>query len=257
MIPWFQYITVYIGPIPIQVWGFFVALGIVCGSILMYRLVKRHLGKTVADKAMDLATYTIVSAIVFSRIFHIVFYNLDFFLADPLEILRVWHGGFSSYGGFFGALLVIFWYYKKKHFPQKMHVYEVLDYFAIGTLVGWIIGRIGCFMIHDHMGKPCDCFLAIQTPDGPRLEMALLEILCLLPLAIVFYLLYRRKMPQGFFLALLGIYYGVVRFVLDFFRATDIFGADARYFSLTPAQYFSIIVLLVSANFMRLLYKRA
>jgi phosphatidylglycerol:prolipoprotein diacylglycerol transferase len=92
------------------------------------------------------------------------------------------------------------------------------------------------------MGRPCDCFLAIDSPDGPRLEMAIFEIIGLLPLAILFYLKRNKRVSERWFTATLFIYYGVLRFILDFFRATDIAAADARYLGLTPAQYFGILL---------------
>lgn len=257
MIPWFQFTTVHLGPVPIQVWGFFVAVGMLVGSYILYKKSLAAFGKKDAEKIMDVALSAIISGLIVSRLFHIVFYNPLPFLADPMEVFRVWHGGFSSYGGFVGALLAIVWFYKKKGFPKKENLLKVLDYFAMGTLAGWMFGRVGCFMIHDHMGMPCDCALAIQTPDGPRLEMAFLELLCLIPLVITFWFFSKKNMPEGFFIGLLGAYYGAVRFVLDFFRATDITGADARYFGLTPAQYFSMIVLLLCSRFLYKLYRRS
>ncbi len=113
---------------------------------------------------------------------------------------------------------------------------------AFVALYGWMIGRIGCVMIHDHMGKPCDCWIAIRSPDGPRLEMSILEIVGLLPLAIIFFVSRKKKNPDGWYLGLVLIYYGSLRFILDFFRATDLANADTRYLGLTPAQYFSIVM---------------
>jgi phosphatidylglycerol:prolipoprotein diacylglycerol transferase len=75
--------------------------------------------------------------------------------------------------------------------------------------------------------------------------MALLEILALLPLALVFFFSRKKQKPQGWFTSVLFIYYGIMRFILDFFRATDIAGADARYFGLTPGQYSALVLIIV------------
>ena len=110
-----------------------------------------------------------------------------------------------------------------------------------------MVGRVGCFMIHDHLGTHSTCPFAIQTPGGPRLEMALLEILGLIPLALLFYLFRKKKLPSGWYTAVLFLYYGVLRFILDFYRATDIPGADARYVGLTPGQYAGMMLVLIGA----------
>ncbi len=238
MIPWFQYNVVYLGPLPLQVWGFFVACGIALSLILLYRFGKKK--GFDPSQLLDHAVWIIIVGLIFSRIFHIVFYEPAFYISNPLEIIKIWHGGLSSYGGFVGAIIGFFLFAKKRKIDRKKFL-KISDLVGWTAIFGWIIARVGCFMIHDHMGKPCDCFLAINTPDGPRLEMAFLEILALLPLAILFIFLRNKKMPEGWFISVLAIYYGITRFVLDFFRATDIAQADARYFGLTPAQYFSMV----------------
>ncbi len=245
MIPWFQYNVVYIGPIPIQVWGTFVALGMGLSLWIVYRYAKRY--NLDANKLLDLGFWMIVFGVIFARVFHIAFYEPAFFLANPGDIIKVWHGGMSSFGGFFGALIP-FYFFREKYGITKKNIKDIGDLVSFSALFGWIVGRIGCVMIHDHMGKPCDCFLAIQAPDGPRLEMALLEILGLLPLAILFIISWKKKKPAGWYTSWLLIYYGALRFILDFFRATDIAQADARYLGLTPAQYFAILLFIVGVR---------
>lgn len=66
-----------------------------------------------------------------------------------------------------------------------------------------------------------------------------------MPLALVFIILRNKEMPKGWFLSALFVYYGVLRFILDFFRATDIQQADARYLGLTPGQYFGILLVAI------------
>jgi phosphatidylglycerol---prolipoprotein diacylglyceryl transferase len=242
MIPWFQYNVVQLGPLPIQVWGTFVALGMMVSLYIIKK--KADAQKLNSEALLDLGFWMIISGVFFSRVFHVVFYEPQFFIQHPAELVKIWHGGLSSFGGVFGAGLA-FYFLRKKYHVTKDIFWKVADIVGFSALFGWIIGRIGCVMIHDHMGKPCDCFLAIQTPDGPRLEMALLEILALLPLAIVFYVGRKTKKKEGWYARALFIYYGAIRFVLDFFRATDIAQADVRYFGLTPAQYAAIVLIAI------------
>jgi phosphatidylglycerol:prolipoprotein diacylglycerol transferase len=239
MIPWFQYTVVHIGPVPIQVWGFFVALGMV---LTFWILAKRAPMYGIQKEGiLDAAFLMIFFGLVFSRLFHVFFYEFGYYAAHPIDIFKIWQGGLSSFGGLCGAG-VGFWYAVRKKKIAKEKLLKAADLLGFAALFGWIVGRIGCFMIHDHMGRPCDCFLAINTPDGPRLEMALLEILALLPLALIFFIARKKSMPEGWFVSVLFVYYGLARFILDFFRATDIEVADVRYLGLTPAQYFAILL---------------
>lgn len=250
MIPWFQETVWYIGPIPIQVWGFFVALGMLLALLILRR--RAHSLKIQPELVLDLAFTMIVSGLMFARLFHVFFYEPAFYAAHPLEIVKIWHGGLSSFGGLFGAVLAFVLFWKKKKLPSE--VLRVADLLSFAALFGWMLGRVGCVMIHDHLGKPCDCWFAIQTPDGTeRLEMSMLEIAGLLPLALLFFLARKKPKPDGWFTFVLLGYYSTIRFVLDFWRATDIPGADTRSLGLTPAQYASIVIVVL----LGVLYKSA
>jgi prolipoprotein diacylglyceryltransferase len=90
-----------------------------------------------------------------------------------------------------------------------------------------------------------------------------MEILGLIPLAVLFFVVAKRekklvatgRLPrpagegggEGWFTGLLFVYYGALRFILDFWRARDIVGADVRYLGLTPAQFFAIVLVLIGA----------
>jgi len=247
MLPWFQYTTVYIGPIPLQVWGFFVAFGMVVTMYIINKEAKRR--SMNAEILLDVSLKMIISGVVFARLFHVFFYEPSYFLVNPLEIIAIWHGGLSSFGGVFGAALAFFWALKKgKIQKERLPLYG--NIIAYAALFGWMIGRIGCVMIHDHLGAPCNCVLAFDSPEGKRLDMAFLEILALLPLAIVFVVL-RKKQITHLFVPLLFVYYGCVRFVLDFWRADPSFATgDVRYLGLTPAQYFAMVLVVVGAVYL-------
>jgi phosphatidylglycerol:prolipoprotein diacylglycerol transferase len=190
-----------------------------------------------------MAMWMIVLGLVFSRLFEVVFYDPAFYFSQPLEIVKIWHGGLSSFGGLIGAVIAFFAFARRKKL-DKAYLYKIVDVFSFSAVFGWIVGRIGCLMIHDHWGAHSACPLAIVTPSGPRLEMAMLEILGMLPLALLFWWSRNKEKPQGWYTAILFIYYGILRFVLDFYRATDISGSDARYFGLTPGHYSGILLLL-------------
>lgn len=246
MIPWFQFTVVHLGPIPIQVWGFFVALGMVVSLLLLQNKTNNNPAQ---KKILDSAFWIIIWGFIGARLGHIIFYEPQYFLSNPIDIFKIWQGGMSSFGSFLGAGLSFFYYFKK----NKFNVRELGDTFLLVSLPGWMIGRVGCFMIHDHLGAHSTCPLAIMTPDGPRLDMALLEILGLIPLAIWVYFSRKKKFASGTVSMIILAYYSALRLILDFWRATDIANSDARYSGLTPAQYFSIIILLFAGwHFLKL-----
>lgn len=240
MIPYFEWKTILLGPLTIQVWGMWVAFGVLL-ALYIVDIRAKQLKLKRREFLLDMSLWMIVSGIIFSRIFEILFYAPQFYFSHPFEMIQIWHGGLSSFGGFFGAAFAFFIFTKRKKI-STVELYKIGDILSFAALYGWMVGRIGCFMIHDHWGAHANCPLAMQTPDGPRLEMAFLEILGLIPLAIIFYFNRKKERPFSSFTGIAFMYYAVLRFVLDFFRATDILAFDSRYFGLTPGHYSAILL---------------
>ncbi len=242
MIPWFQFSTINLGPLQLQVWGLLVSLGMLIAVMIVWKKSRPEVMNT--DLLMDLVIAITVFGLIFSRIFYILFYQPAYYAADLWQVLKLWQGGLSSFGGLFGGLFGFLLVIKLKKI-EKARILKIADLISYGALFGWLVGRVGCLMIHDHLGIRFNSIFSIVTPDGPRLEMALIEIILLMPLAIVF-LVYREKFStSGIYFATLLTYYASLRFILDFFRAYDIIPSDPRFFGLTPAQYFSLISMVV------------
>ena len=243
MIPFFQFDIINLGPVVIQVWGLFVSLGIASALTFSYFLCKKYLLS--GELILDIGIWTIIGAFIMARVFHIVFYNPVYFVSNPSEIIQIWHGGASSLGGFVGAGLAMWIFAKKRKFTLK----ELLPYFDIGALglwLGWGIGRIGCFLIHDHPGTLTSFFLGVKYPDGARFDLGLMESILGFVLFIIFYFLFKKliKIHWGLTAILSFGSYAVVRFFLDFLRVpSSVFGGDTRYGYLTPAQWGMVAML--------------
>lgn len=236
MIPYFQYNSILLGPITIQVWGIFVSLGLLVGVIFAYWLARKYFLS--GEVVLDLAVWLLIGGFLMARLFHVVFYEPVYYIINPLDSFKFWQGGASSLGGFVGAGLAAWLFFKRRHFKLK----EVLPYLDIGVLslwLGWGIGRVGCLMIHDHPGRLTNFFLGVNFPAGARYDMGLLDSL-LVFLLFIFYLLFFKKLIRLHW-GLVAIFsfmdYALVRFFLDFLRATDLSQSDIRYWHLTPAQW--------------------
>lgn len=233
MIPYIEFTSFTIGAITIQVWGTFVALGILFGTWLSARFAKRR--GLDPNHIYNGAFWIILSAFIGARAMHVLFYDLAFYASNPAEIIMVWHGGFSVIGGFIGAIVAYLLYARRHHFSAIHYA----DSFLYGLPGGLAIGRIGCFLIHDHPGTATDFFLGVRNENGigafhdHGLYLAINGFL----MAIVFAILAKKKRSEGFFIKLFLIWYGIVRFTLDFWREVD-----ATYFGVTPAQYVSFLM---------------
>ena len=233
MIPWFEYQSINAGFLKLNVWGIFVSLSFIVGMVVAYFELKKR--KLDASRIYDLAFWIIFSAIIGGRLLYAA-EHFSFFSAAPLDILKLWQGGMSIYGGFLGAILASVIYLKK----HKLDFWQYADAVVFGLPLGLFIGRLGCFLIHDHPGAKTDFFLGVNYPGGVRHDLGLYDALLGLIIFLVFLFLHRREWFSGFYVATFFASYGAARFLLDFLRADDLVGADPRYFGLTLAQYLSI-----------------
>jgi phosphatidylglycerol:prolipoprotein diacylglycerol transferase len=238
MIPWFQYQSISLGFLKLNVWGIFVSLGLIVGMAVAYFELKRK--KLDAARVYDLAFWIILSALIGARLLYIA-EHLNFYLSAPLDILKLWQGGMSIYGGFIGAIFACLIYLKK----NRLDFWQYADAVIFGLPIGLFIGRIGCFCIHDHPGVKTDFFLGVNFPDGVRHDLGLYDSLLGLFIFLVFLFFHRRERSSGFYVSVYAICYGAIRFFLDFLREANILGADPRYFGLTLAQYLSVILFAV------------
>jgi phosphatidylglycerol:prolipoprotein diacylglycerol transferase len=116
------------------------------------------------------------------------------------------------------------------------------------------VARIGCAVVHDHPGVRSNAWFAVAFPDGPRLDMGLIDAVLLALITVLLYALARKRRPDGVLMGVLAVTYCVPRFFLDFFRARDLSFVDGRILGLTPAQWITPVLvaagvyLLVSAR---------
>lgn len=242
MIPYVQFTTFHLGPIPIHVWGLMVSLGILAATWVAAKMAKsRGLNPAIM---WDLAFWVIIASFVGARLVHVLYAPIYYF-EHPFAILEVWRGGLSIMGGFIGAVIVGVLYLRKKH----LDVLGYCDSAVFGLPLGLFIGRIGCFLIHDHPGTLTNFVLGVKYPDGIRHDHGLYLSLNGLMLFLLFLWLARKRAKTGTYLIVFLVWEGTVRFFLDFLRATDGTIVDVRYLGLTPAQYVSLMMFGVGMMF--------
>ncbi len=214
----------------IDIFGVVSAVAVFVGAVVAAKMAREY-AKVPDQPLRDVVPWAVGFGLIGGHFMHIFAYHPEL-LVDVWVVFRVWDG-LSSMGGVLGALLGIFIYFRRVKVPLTPY----LDPLALGTSVGWSIGRFGCFLVHDHPGVRTDFPLAVDFPGGPRHDLGLYDMFVLLTIAAVLFIVKRRKPPQGTLMALLAILYTVPRFFLDFIRASDLSFVDRRYAGLTPGQY--------------------
>lgn len=238
VIPNWYLTTIWLGSIPIQVWGMFVALGF---GVAIWLTVRRCLRAGMDPKdVVDFAVWAIVASMIGARLVY-VFEEIPYYASHPFEIFAIWTGGLSSYGGFLGAIVTAIVFVRRR----RLNFRRFADLLAVQLPLGWFIGRLGCYSIHDHAGIPCNGAWCVPFPDGTRrLDMGLLDGLGALVIYPILLWIGRKPRPPGMLIGILSAWYGLQRFALDFLRATpDVIAGTPKYFGLTLAQYLSILLL--------------
>jgi len=195
----------------------------------------------------NLFLFIVLSSVLGSRLFHVLFEDLSYYLSHPSKILAVWEGGYTLYGAILASTLAIVLYTRYK----KINFLAFADIAAASAALGVAIGRVGCFAAGCCWGRPTtlpwgvvfsnpDTFSEIRnTPLHPT---QLYESFGALVLFL--YLLWRferrRYIGQIFFHAI-G-FYALLRFAVEYFRGDDyrgyLFGGVISY-----SQFVSLVIL--------------
>lgn len=173
----------------------------------------------------DLILYAVAGIILGGRMGYVLFYNLPYFLDNPLEIFALWQGGMSFHGGLLGVLGA-FYFFARRHKTSWM---ALMDLLAAAAPIGLFFGRCTNFINGELYGRTTTSALGMVFPHGgsvPRHPSQLYEAaLEGLVLFIILFLvatrtkaLHYRGLVGGLFLA--G--YGVSRFIIEFFREPDV-----------------------------------
>jgi phosphatidylglycerol---prolipoprotein diacylglyceryl transferase len=186
-----------------------------------------------AEQAERLLTWIILGVILGGRLGYVLFYDLPTYLADPLQIIRVWEGGMSFHGGFAGVVIAAIWFCRREGIPML----PMGDLLAIAVPVGLMLGRLANFINAELWGRPTDMPWGVIFPGAAaqtcpqlvgacarhpsQLYQAALEGLLLA--VVLIWLAFRRgwfKRPG----ALMGVFlagYGIARFLVEFVRQPD------------------------------------
>ena len=184
---------------------------------------KNHASLGISKDTCDTIILLVMIAGLFGgRIFHIIFYQLDYFLTNPLEIIRLDKGGMSIHGGLVGGILAIVLLAKKYNFK----IFKLTDIIVIPLSLVLAFGRIANFVNQELVGKITTSSLGVvfpQVDQENRFPSQLFEsIKNMVTFQILLYLHYAKKLTPGILTALFIILYNGLRFIVDFTREPEV-----------------------------------
>lgn len=229
---------------------YYYSLCILLGVIVAYILITREGKKQGLPKEFisDLIFYTLIIGILGARVYYCVF-NLDYYLANSSEILKIYNGGLAIHGGVIAGLIFVYFYTKKKN----ISFIKILDIVAPAVIIAQSFGRWGNFFNQEAHGgiTTYQNLKNMHIPEfiinGMHIEgkyyyptFFFESIWCLIGFIILMITRKNKNLRKGFQIGFYFIWYGIGRFFIEAFRTDSL-----MFFGLKIAQIVSLIGIII------------
>ena len=215
-----------LGPLTLHGYGLVIGIAIVTAIwVTEWGLKRQHVDPS---RFTAMALIAVAAGFVGARLYHVAS-ELDHFLEEPADIVKVWEGGLGIYGGVLLGAAVGLWIAPRFGIPRR----AAADAAAVGIPVAQAIGRIGNYLNQELYGSPFDGAWALEVDRARRpLDYAheatfhptfLYEALGSLAVAAVMLVLLTRwnSRPRGILLPLYVSAYSLVRMLVEPMRIDD------------------------------------
>jgi len=237
-----------IGDFAIYTYGLTMALAFVIAFGWVFQEAKRN-GENL-DDFYNICLIALVGGVIGARLLYIITTWREF-SGHPLRMLNLREGGLVWYGGVILVVAMIWGYARRR----DMSFYRISDIMSAPLVVGLAVGRLGCLMSGCCYGCPTDLPWGIRYPVSPMLpaEIAgvkvhpspIYEMIGALAIAGIVTVLQRRKTREGQPTWAMFLLYGVLRYVLEFFRGDELRGFVIPGY-MSTSQFISIPLVIIS-----------
>ena len=246
----------FLSPVAFELFGLTIrwySISYILGFIYFYFFAYHNLKQFGLDKKKleDLFFYLFISVIVGGRLGYAIFYNLNFYIQNPIEIFKVWQGGMSFHGALIGIILTTIIFSIKKN----ISIFKLSDLLSITAPFGIFLGRISNFLNKELIGRPTEFFLSVRYPNEDfyrhisQIYEAIFEGLIPAILLLLFY--YKFKVKNGIITSFFLINYGLSRIIIENFRVPDI-QVGLKFNLLSQGQLLSIPIVILGFYFLYL-----
>ena len=204
--------------------------GIFSAYFYLLKLIAQPGAPIARRHADDLIYYASLGVILGGRVGYILFYNLGYYLANPLDMLKLWDGGMSFHGGVLGVTLGILYLARK----NGLNWLRIHDYVACCVPPGLFFGRLANFVNHELWGAQTNVPWAVRFPEviagitilGPprhpsQLYEAALEGLLLFAILWTMFWKTQARYEPGKLVGAFIFFYGIFRFGIEYVREPD------------------------------------
>ncbi len=192
-------------------------------SLLKWQVVR---GGGNADDAGDFIVYGVLGVLIGARLGHVLFYDLDKALRDPIWVFKIWTGGLASHGAVVGLITVMWLFCKQRGIPFL----EGADRFSFSATLGATLVRVGNLMNSEIVGRRTDQTWGFQFPRYDHglavipyrypTQLAEIALGCTVMAALYFIdkRLGEEKRPRGALIASFFALYFSGRFFIEFYK---------------------------------------
>lgn len=202
-------------------YGLLYLAGFLLAWALLPKLQKYRQLSLSADDWSGLLSAAVLGVILGGRLGFVLFYEPAYFVAHPIEIFQVWHGGMSSHGGFLGVTVALLIALRNKTIDDKLRLADVV---VTPIALGLMLGRVGNFINQELYGTITTLPWGIVVPgeEGLRHPTQLYAMVKDLLIAALCFLHVRRAGARnGETLALFLMLYSTLRLLVEHFRVQD------------------------------------
>lgn len=210
-----------IGELTIPTYSFLIGLAVIYASVSLYFIAAKE--KAPRNRLPGLIGFTIFSGLLFARLFHVIFYDWDYYQSNLWEIPQIWKGGLASHGGALGFVLGIVIHTR---FWGNIWYWWLFDRIAIIIPFAAALIRLGNFANSEIYGKISNCSFCLvfqQVDPFPRYPVQLMEAGAYFLTGIILWRLYLKKWKWtnfGYYTALMLIGINLPRFFIEFLKAS-------------------------------------
>ena len=234
-----------VGNLEIKWYSFFLLVAFSLGFIIIYK--NKDKLKLTSKEITDMLFYLVIVAILGARIYYVLF-NLDYYLAYPNDIIKVWEGGLAIHGGIIAGILYLFYFCKKKN----ISIIDVTDVIVLALPLGQAIGRWGNFFNQEAFG-PITTYNTLKKIHIPNFIIEGMHInnhyyhptflyesiWCLIIFIVLMILVLLKINKKGLYTSIYLIMYGLERLIVESLRQDSLMLGNFKI-----AQLVSIIMII-------------
>lgn len=239
-------ILLSIGGISIHYYGLILVLAFIVSGIYSRKVL---LNKSLLSKKKieDLFFYLIIFGLLGARLFHVFFFEWEYYSMNIIDIIKIWNGGLAIQGAIISGLITLYIFCKK----NKLNFFNISDNIVPFLALGQFIGRWGNYFNQELYGKPTNSWYGIFI----ELENRVLgyehfnyfyptffyeSILNLILFIILINILKIKKLGLATLSYLLG--YSIIRFGLEYIRIDE----APLIFNIRAPQFLSLWIIVIT-----------